>query len=120
LHIHLNTNYNPLMAPIDSDAALRAIAHPGRRKLLELMWEQERTAGELARRCRMSPPAASQHLKVLRQANLVAVRAEGNRRLYRVQADRVAELASLLDGFWGDKLSRLQVEVANSRRKPKS
>lgn len=83
--------------------------------MLELAWDGERTAGELAKRCRMSPPAASQHLKVLREANLVTVRAEGNRRLYRVRAEKVAELASLLDRFWGDRLTRLSDEITASR-----
>ena len=105
------------MSRLDPEAALRAMAHPGRRKILELVWEGERTAGELARRCRMSPPAASQHLKVLRQANLVAVRSEGNRRLYRVQAERVAELAALLDRFWGERLARLHEQISGTRPK---
>ena len=103
------------MGRLDAEAALRAIAHPGRRRMLELAWDGERTAGELAKRCRMSPPAASQHLKVLREANLVTVRAEGNRRLYRVRAEKVAELASLLDRFWGDRLTRLSDEITASR-----
>ena len=105
------------MSQLDPEAALKAMAHPGRRKMLELVWEDERTAGDLARQCRMSPPAASQHLKVLRQANLIAVRSEGNRRLYRVQARRMAELAALLDRFWGDKLARLQEEISGTRPK---
>jgi DNA-binding transcriptional ArsR family regulator len=102
------------MGQVDVEAALRAIAHPGRRQILELAWEGERTASDLAKRCRMSPPAASQHLKVLREANLVAVRAEANRRYYRVQTEQVAELAALLDRFWGDKLARLEAEVSAS------
>jgi DNA-binding transcriptional ArsR family regulator len=96
---------------LNAEAALRAIAHPKRRQMLELVWDGERTATDLAVRCRMSRPAASQHLKVLRQANLVTVRAEGTHRFYRVRADRVAELASILDRFWGDRLARLQEDL---------
>ena len=83
--------------------------------MLQLVWDDERTSTELARRCRLSPPAASQHLKVLREAGLVSVRAEGNRRYYRVRAERVAQVAALLDRFWGEKLARLQSELSSRR-----
>jgi DNA-binding transcriptional ArsR family regulator len=84
--------------------------------MLQLVWETERTSTDLARRCRLSPPAASQHLKVLREAGLVSVRAEGNRRYYKVRAERVAEVAALLDRFWGEKLTRLQNELSKADR----
>jgi DNA-binding transcriptional ArsR family regulator len=87
--------------------------------MLQLVWDDERTSTELARRCRLTPPAASQHLKVLREAGLVSVRAEGNRRYYRVQAERVAHVAALLDRFWGEKLARLQSELASPKVGPK-
>ena len=103
------------MSRFDAEFALRAIAHPGRRQMLQLVWETERTSTELARRCRISPPAASQHLKVLREAGLVSVRAEGNRRYYRVKAERVAQVAALLDRFWGEKLARLQDELSTPK-----
>jgi len=57
--------------------------------------------------CKLSRPAASQHLKVLREADLVSVRAEGTRRLYRARADRLAELRAMLDQFWGSRLASL-------------
>lgn len=82
--------------------------------MLDLVWEKERTSSELARRCRLSTPATSQHLKVLRQAGLVLVRAEGNRRYYRVRAERVAQVAAMLDRFWGEKLSKLQAELSEN------
>ena len=103
------------MSRFKAEFALRAIAHPSRRQMLQLVWDDERTSTELARRCRLSPPAASQHLKVLREAGLVSVRAEGNRRYYRVQAERVAQVAALLDRFWGEKLARLQSELSSRR-----
>lgn len=103
------------MARFDADAALRAIAHPSRRQMLTLVADGEVTSSELARRCRLSRPAASQHLKVLRAADLVSVRADGNRRLYRVQAHRLAEVMAMLDRFWGDKLAALHSEL---RRRP--
>src|SRR5438045_420632 len=90
------------------DAGLRAISHPGRRRVLELVWDRERPSSELAERCRLSKPAMSQHLRVLRHAGLVTVRVDGNRRLYRVRAERLAELRSVLDRFWADRLDALR------------
>jgi len=80
--------------------------------MLALAWDRECTSGELARGCRLSRPAASQHLRVLREAGLVSVRSAGNRRLYRVRVDRLAELRAMLDEFWGARLARLHEELA--------
>jgi DNA-binding transcriptional ArsR family regulator len=89
------------------DDTLRALAHPGRRAMLELVWDAERSSSELADAVAMTRPAASQHLKVLRDAGLVRVRVDGNQRLYRVDADRLAEVRRQLEGFWGERLGRL-------------
>jgi DNA-binding transcriptional ArsR family regulator len=91
--------------------ALRAIANPRRRAMLELVWDAERTAGEIAARSRLSAPATSQHLKVLRDAGLVSVRAEANRRLYRAEPARLADLRGALEAFWGERLVRLRDEL---------
>ena len=91
--------------------ALRAIANPRRRAMLELVWDGERTAGEIARRSGLSAPATSQHLKVLRDAGLVTVRVDANRRLYRAQPERLAELRGALESFWGERLARLRDDL---------
>ena len=96
------------MAQLDGEAALRALADPRRRQMLMLTWDRERSPTELARSCHLSRPATSQHLKVLREADLINVRLEGNRRLYRARADRLAELRALLDEFWSSRLASLQ------------
>ena len=62
--------------------------------------------------CQLSRPATSQHLRVLREAGLVSVRMEKNRRLYRVRADKLAELRAMLDEFWGSRLATLRAELA--------
>ncbi|HSJ46120.1 MAG TPA: metalloregulator ArsR/SmtB family transcription factor [Euzebyales bacterium] len=90
------------------DAALRALAHPGRRRMLRLVWSAERTSTDLAEHTSMSRPSASQHLRVLRDANLVAVRVDGNRRWYRADRDRLARIRALVAGFWDDRLDALQ------------
>ena len=95
----------------DADAALRALAHPHRRRMLQFVADHERSSSDLALRCRLSRPATSQHLKVLLEADLVSVRADGNRRLYRARAERVAEVLEMLDRFWAKRLAALQTEV---------
>jgi DNA-binding transcriptional ArsR family regulator len=93
------------------EEALRAIANPRRRAMLSLVWEGERTATEIADHSKLSKPAASQHLKVLRDAGLVRVRIDGNRRLYRADTPRVAELRQALEEFWGERLARMRDEL---------
>ena len=102
------------MAHFDGQAALRALADPRRRQMLGLVWDREQSPSDLAKRCRLSRPAASQHLKVLRDADLVSVRLDGNRRFYRVRADRLAELRAMLDDFWGSRLASLRAELGDA------
>jgi DNA-binding transcriptional ArsR family regulator len=70
--------------PRDADAVFRAVSDPTRRAILELLRTDERTAGDLAAPFSMSRPAISQHLKVLKDAELVSVRSEGRGRVYRL------------------------------------
>jgi DNA-binding transcriptional ArsR family regulator len=93
------------------EQALRAIANPRRRAMIDLVWDRERTAGEIAARSGLSAPAASQHLRVLREAGLVSVRVDANRRLYRADPERMAELRGALEAFWGERLERLRDDL---------
>jgi DNA-binding transcriptional ArsR family regulator len=103
------------MARFDADAALRAIAHPDRRQMLRLVSNVEQTSSDLAKRCKLTRPATSQHLKVLRDAELVHVRRDGNRRFYRLREDRLAEVLAMLDSFWGERLERMRADLARRR-----
>ena len=96
------------------DIALKALAHPGRRVMLRLIWDAELTSSELAERAGMTKPGASQHLRLLREAGLVRVRIDANRRLYRVDRERMDELRVLLNEFWSGPLARLK-EMAEDR-----
>jgi DNA-binding transcriptional ArsR family regulator len=96
------------MTKLAIEDAIRALAHPGRRAMLRLVWDQERPASDLADAAGLSKSAASQHLKLLRDAGLVEVRAEATRRLYRADLARVAEVAAMLDDFWSTPLARLR------------
>ena len=101
---------------LDVEAALRAIAHPGRRRALELTSVRERTSSELAEACGWSRPAASQQLKVLRDAGLVDVRVDGNQRHYRARQDALDRLRAFLDDFWSARLAALGDHVSRRRR----
>jgi DNA-binding transcriptional ArsR family regulator len=88
--------------------AIDAISHPGRRAMLQLVLERELPVGELADRVGVSQPAASQHLKVLRDAGLVRGRVEGRQRLYRVDVEGLERLRRELDAYWGPALAALK------------
>lgn len=91
------------------DAIVNAIADPTRRGLLQLVRTDEQTAGTLASHFpSISRPAVSQHLRTLRDAGLVEVRADGNRRLYRARAEALTPLSQFIDEMWGDRLQRLK------------
>ena len=111
--------------PLDKNAdaiegALHAISHRGRRTMLRLAWNAERTSSELAEAAGLSPSAASQHLRVLRDAGLVHVRVDANRRLYRVDPERLAGLRAFLEDFWGDHLGSLKATAESMHRARRS
>ena len=84
--------------------ALQALADGTRRTLYERLRRREYTVGELSRATRLSQPGVSQHLKVLREARLVAQRREGTRRYYRASAAGLAELRRYIESLWDDVL----------------
>jgi DNA-binding transcriptional ArsR family regulator len=90
------------------DVALRAIAEPTRREILRLVWDGERTAGDIASHFQVSRAAISQHLRVLREADLVTERREGTRRLYLARPERIEEVRAWLEGYWTTSLERLK------------
>jgi DNA-binding transcriptional ArsR family regulator len=89
-------------------AAIEALSNPTRRAILRLVLDRELPVGELAQRTGLSQPAASQHLKVLRDAGLVRGRVDGRRRLYRVDIEGLERLRRELDAYWGPALLALK------------
>ena len=86
--------------------------------MLEMLRSGERTVAELVAPFDMSQPAVSQHLKVLRDARLVAVRKEGRNRVYALEAQPLREVfdwAQYFEGFWRKKLSALGRELDRTR-----
>lgn len=101
------------------DAILQALSDGTRRRILALVWRNERTAGEIASNFRMSRPGVSQHLGVLLKSNLLVVRRAGTRRLYRANHRALARLRAQLGAFWDSRLAHLKdtAETAEGTRR---
>lgn len=90
---------------------LDVIADPTRRQILDHVREHDRSVGELVQLTGMHQPGVSRHLKVLRDAGLVDVRAEAQRRIYRLRAEPLAELDAWLAPYrshWASRLDALE------------
>jgi DNA-binding transcriptional ArsR family regulator len=91
--------------------AVEALAQPTRRRILDLLRDGERPVGELVDRLRVSQPAVSKHLRVLREVGLVGVRSDAQRRLYRVRPEPLEELDAWLAPYrrmWSRSLDALE------------
>jgi DNA-binding transcriptional ArsR family regulator len=100
--------------------AFTALADPTRRGILEVLGRGEHSAGEIGAYFAMTAPAISQHLKVLREAGLVRVRAEGQHRIYSLDPGGLAEVDGWLEGvrqYWTEKLAGLERELAKPEKK---
>jgi DNA-binding transcriptional ArsR family regulator len=95
----------------NADRALAAVADPTRRQVFERLAAGPRSVGELAQGLPVSRPAVSQHLKVLKDAGLVADRAEGTRRVYEIDPHGLGALRAWLDQFWGGALTAFKAEA---------
>jgi DNA-binding transcriptional ArsR family regulator len=98
--------------------SLAALADPTRRRIVELLSRGERSAGEIVAAFEMSAPAISQHLKTLREAGLVRVRVDAQRRIYTLDRAALDEIDAWLADvrrFWSKRLDALEREL---RRKP--
>ena len=80
---------------------MKAIAEPRRREILRLVRDEELSAGEIASHFDVSRPAISQHLRVLKDAELLDERRDGPKRLYRARPEAISELRDFLASFWG-------------------
>jgi DNA-binding transcriptional ArsR family regulator len=94
---------------------LTALGEPTRREIFERVAARPRAVGELAGELPVSRPAVSQHLKVLKEARLVADRRVGNRRIYHIDPDGVQALRSDLDRFWSKALTAYKAVVEQQK-----
>src|SRR3954452_9867349 len=91
------------------EAGLKAISSARRREILRLVWDEERSSGDIASHFDVSWPAISQNLRVLEEAGLVRTRRCGQTRLYKVDRKRLGPLRSVLTKMWEADLDRLAV-----------
>ena len=105
------------------EAVLRAVADESRRTLLETLADGPATAGELAAVLPIARPGVSRHLRVLREAGLVEVRQEAQRRIYALRPAPLAEVDEWLGRYralWEQRLDALHTEVARGKRQRRS
>ena len=97
------------MAPIAE--TFEVVAEPTRRRILDLLVERERSVGELVESLSISQPGVSKHLRVLKDAGLVQVRREAQRRWYGLRAEPLTEIDTWLEPyrrFWAGRLDALE------------
>jgi DNA-binding transcriptional ArsR family regulator len=105
------------------EALLRALADDGRRTLLEQLRARPATVNELAATLPIARPGVSRHLRVLRDAGLVEVRTDAQRRIYSLRPEPLAELDAWLDPYralWTERMSALHTEIARGKRQRRS
>ena len=93
-----------------------ALGDPTRRRIFERLRDGPLAVGELASELPVSRPAVSQHLRVLREAGLVADRKVGTRRLYELSPEGLVALRGWFDTFWSDALARFKAAAERERR----
>lgn len=105
------------------EAVLRALADESRLTLIETLADGPATAGDLAALLPIARPGVSRHLRVLREAGLVEVRQDAQRRVYSLRPEPLAEVDAWLDryrGLWEHRLDALHTEIARGKRQRRS
>jgi DNA-binding transcriptional ArsR family regulator len=101
------------------DAVLQALADGSRRTVLEILRDHPATAGELADALPIARPGVSRHLRVLREAGLVDVRQEAQRRIYSLRPDPLVEVDEWLGDYralWQNRLHVLHTEISRGKK----
>ena len=102
------------------DVVLQAMADPSRRRVLDILRDHPATAGELADALPIARPGVSRHLRVLREAGLVTVRPEAQRRVYSLRPEAFVELDEWLGHYralWQQRIDALHTEISRGKRK---
>lgn len=102
------------MTALQASPSLTALADPTRQRIVEMLAAGALSSGEIAGRFELSPPAISQHLKTLKQARLVAVRVDKQKRIYSLDPEGVAEVSAWVDrirAFWNPRLEALEAAL---------
>jgi DNA-binding transcriptional ArsR family regulator len=101
------------------DAVLQALADPSRRTVLEILRDHPASAGELADALPIARPGVSRHLRVLREAGLVDVRQEAQRRIYSLRPEGLMDVDDWLENYralWRHRLDALHTEIARGKK----
>lgn len=101
-------------------ATFEVLAEPSRRRILDLLRDDERSVGDLVDKLPLSQPGVSKHLKILRDAGLVSVRADAQRRLYAVNPEPLAEIDAWLAPYrrlWEDRLDALEAHLDRKEKR---
>jgi DNA-binding transcriptional ArsR family regulator len=101
--------------PVPAGDPFEALGDPTRRQILALLADQEQSVQEIARQLPISRPAVSRHLRLLKDAGLVAERPQGTRRIYRVRRDGVDAVQAYLAEVWGNAATRFRLVAENTR-----
>ena len=99
--------------------ALTALSSPRRREIVRLVWNRERSAGEIAAAFDVSWPAISQNLRILKDSGLITERRAGTSRLYKADKDALKPLESYLKRMWTRRVDRLRL-LAEAEEKNRS
>jgi len=97
---------------------LQVIAAPRRLRILELVWDQELSAGQIAMHFEVSWPAVSQHLRVLKEAGFLVERRQGTSRIYRTDQAALGSLRSVVEDHWRHGLGRVK-DLAEAEQRDK-
>jgi DNA-binding transcriptional ArsR family regulator len=99
------------------EKVIASLSVPSRREILYLLCNRELTSTAIAEHFEISAPAISQHLKVLQNSGLVAVRKSGTKRYYRIRKEGFQDLKEFIDQFWDDSLFRLKEAAEEEERR---
>lgn len=103
----------------NAERVFAALHDPTRRAVLEKLRDGPRPVGEIARNLPVTRPAVSQHLKILKDAGLVADRSEGTRRIYSIDPQGLGAMRAWLDQFWDATLTAFAAEIERSNKEKK-
>lgn len=99
-----------------------AISDPTRRKIIEMLCREELSSGDIARQFDSSPPAISQHLKILRNTEIVDVRIDAQKRIYTLSKNGLKDVdlwVQKVNDFWIERLNRLEQELRGINKQEK-
>ena len=107
------------MTSLQASSSLMALADPTRQRIVEMLAAGALSSGEIAGRFDLSPPAISQHLKTLKAARLVTVRADKQKRIYQLDPEGVEEVSAWVErirAFWNPRLDALEAALKKDSR----